>query len=189
LNKVIVFSNDSAGFIGNGHFIREIQEACKQVEILSGRMSVPEAISTVNRVTQEFLLRPMGIFQLIDYVGIDVCQDISRIMTTYTSTGSTFDFPLLGSMLGQKISGGQYGDGRQKDGFFHYEQGKPFKVYSQQDQAYVPNVFAGASNQHPQGCEPWKILSKEKEKQKKISQYFQNLSKETSIEGKLAHHF
>ena len=34
----------------------------------------------MNRVSQDWLFRPMGIFQLIDYVGVDVFQFIVRVM-------------------------------------------------------------------------------------------------------------
>ena len=34
-----------------------------------------EALYMMNKVSQDFMIRPMGIFQLIDYVGIDVLVD------------------------------------------------------------------------------------------------------------------
>ena len=76
LRKTVVRSRDRAGFIGNGHFMRDLLHAIGEAERLAGTMPLAEAIYTVNRVSQDFLVRPMGIFQLIDYVGLDVCQRI-----------------------------------------------------------------------------------------------------------------
>ena len=72
LGKTLVFSKDVAGFIGNGHFLREISFACEKVNEIARTHPLTEAIFIVNKVTQEYLLRPMGIFQLLDYVGLDV---------------------------------------------------------------------------------------------------------------------
>ena len=47
-----------------------------------------EALYMANKISEDFLIRPMGIFQLMDYVGIDVCQMIMKTMCTF-STGST----------------------------------------------------------------------------------------------------
>lgn len=80
LKKVVINSNDFAGFIGNGHFMRDILHAFSEVKDLARAMPFVQALYAVNKVSQEFLIRPMGIFQLIDYVGLDVCQCIMKIM-------------------------------------------------------------------------------------------------------------
>lgn len=80
LGKQVVVSNDVAGFIGNGHFIREINLACDMVKELSKTHGEAQAIYMVNKMTRD-LGRPMGIFELIDYVGFDVCVKIANIMS------------------------------------------------------------------------------------------------------------
>ena len=66
---MVVPSNDVAGFIGNGHFMRDILYATREVEKLQKEFGFVEAIYAMNRISQDYLIRPMGIFQLIDYVG------------------------------------------------------------------------------------------------------------------------
>jgi 3-hydroxyacyl-CoA dehydrogenase len=80
LKKTVVISKDVAGFIGNGYFMREMLFAFEKVQELSRTHSLPQAFYLVNKVTRDFLIRPMGMFQLIDYVGIDVCRRICSIM-------------------------------------------------------------------------------------------------------------
>lgn len=80
MKKEIVYSNDVPGFIGNGYFIAEIAFSCKKVDQLSRKMSLEDSVSFVDTVTREYLLRPMGIIQLMEYVGIDVCKRIAHLM-------------------------------------------------------------------------------------------------------------
>lgn len=82
LDKSAVYSQDVAGFIGNGHFVREIAFACEKVRTLEETLSRAKAISLVNHITEEALIRPMGIFQLVDYVGVDVCLRVAEIMSS-----------------------------------------------------------------------------------------------------------
>lgn len=196
LKKTVVHSHDISGFIGNGHFIREIQFACDTVEDLAPIMGWSEAIYLVNRVTQEFLLRPMGIFQLIDYCGIDVADHIAKIMTKYLP-GNHFNTSLINTMLDQKITGGQYPDGSQKDGFFHYEKGSPIAIYNLTDRSYVPcssdSPFYAKCAQKigpsVEGCIPWKILSKDEARDAKIKNYFLNLWQQQTTGAELAKNF
>lgn len=85
LGKIVVYSHDVAGFIGNGHFIREVRLAHDLTKEYSPEM--------IDKVTREYLLRPMGIFQLTQYVGLDVCKHIAEVMTKYTH-GEDFRAPL-----------------------------------------------------------------------------------------------
>lgn len=188
LNKTIVFSKDIAGFIGNGHFIREIVEACDKVVKLREKMSLLEALCVVNKVTQDFLLRPMGLFQLIDYVGIDVARHIAKIMTEYLP-GQVFNTSLIDSMVLAGVKGGQNGDGSQKDGFFSYDKGRPLKVYDLESQKYVPYHVWEEFNMLPQGYEAWKALSVDKGRKEKIAKYFINLMSDESLGAKLALQF
>lgn len=72
LDKIMVKSADVAGFIGNGHFAQEIAYACRLAK------SYPPDM--IDRVTRDYCLRPMGIFQLLNYVGIPVAEQILQIM-------------------------------------------------------------------------------------------------------------
>ena len=188
LNKTLVFSNDVAGFIGNGHLIREIMEACCLVRELQKTLSPVEALCTVNKMTQEFLIRPMGIFQLLDYVGIDVCQLIAKIMTEYLP-GNTFFDPLIQEMVRENIKAGQYADGSQKDGFFHYEHGRIEGVYDSMTKSYVPYDPAVKLGALPPGHLSWKVLSRDKDKKKKIEVYFNQLWEQQTLGSELARTF
>lgn len=193
LNKTVVFSKDIAGFIGNGHFIREVHFACQQVDALSQHMPLTEAIVLVNRLTQEFLLRPMGIFQLIDYVGIEVVQRIAHIMSTYLH--QRFGNRLIDEMVEQKVMGGQFGNGSQKDGFFHYEKGAPVSVYDREkktyiliDEAYRSLIDSWFGAKPPLGY-TWNKLNKDLHRTDKVNHYLECLSKEHSQGARLAQQF
>lgn len=185
LNKTIVFSADIAGFIGNGHFIREVSEACHQVDLLSEEMEVQEAISTVNQVTQDFLIRPMGIFQLVDYVGIDVVQHIMKIMTEYL-VEEKFNTTLIDAMVLREIKGGQNADGSQKEGFFNYDKGKPALVYNLKSGRYVTPFVPEEYCEFPKEHISWKVLSQDNNKEEKLADYFASLFESQTKGSKLA---
>lgn len=187
LNKTIVFSEDIAGFIGNGHFIREASEASRKVEELRHKMPLPDAICLVNTITQDYLIRPMGIFQLMDYVGIDVVQNIVKVMGRYL-TGQTFHTSLIDAMVSAGVKGGQNGDGTQKNGFFSYEKGQPAQVYDIDNHGYIPYAVS-KDRVMPKGHEPWKAMSRDKDRNAKLADYFANLWGEHSTSAKLAIHF
>lgn len=184
LQKTMVFSRDVAGFIGNGHFIREMVEACAIVENMRQEIPLPKAINKVNAITQYLLLRPMGIFQLIDYVGIDVCQNIARVMTDYLP-GKNFLTPLIETMMNAGIKGGQEGDGSQKKGFFIYEKGQPCQVYDLDTGEYVKSDV----NVVKMPDITWKTLLNDKKQKEKIADYLACLRMDHSPEGRLAMHF
>lgn len=194
LKKTVVYSKDVAGFIGNGHFIREVHFACEQVHALSQSMPLIEAIVLINRMTQEFLLRPMGIFQLIDYVGIEVGQRIAKIMSTYLH--KTFGDKLIDTMVGEKVWGGQFGDGSQKDGFFHYEKGLPIGVYDSKSKKYVSCIEAAFharidtwfGSKPPLGYS-WNMLNKDPLRAEKIVDYLGRLRHEKTQGAELARKF
>lgn len=137
LRKVVVPSNDFAGFIGNGHFMRDALHGITEAEKLSAEMAMPEAIYMVNKVTQDFLVRPMGIFQLIDYVGIDVVRFIMGVMNPFLENENLHS-PLLDKLFNEGVKGGQNSDGSQKDGFLKYDKGRPVAVIDPETKEYVP---------------------------------------------------
>lgn len=179
LKKVVVRSNDFAGFIGNGHFMRDALHGIHEAEKLMATFSFPEAIYIVNRVAQDFLIRPMGIFQLIDYVGIDVVRFIMAVMNPYLPDEDLHS-PLLDKLFDMGIKGGQHPDGSQKDGFFKYEKGKPVAVFDLHSQSYVPVAELQARCDEylgplPEGHQPWKTLNFSPEKETLLQTYFNHL--------------
>jgi 3-hydroxyacyl-CoA dehydrogenase len=178
LDKVIVPSHDVAGFIGNGHFMREILYAAGEVERLKDTYGYVGAMHALNQSSQEYLIRPMGIFQLIDYVGIDICCFILSVMSRY-SKNENLSSPLLEKMIALGIKGGQHPDGSQKDGFLKYEKGKPVAVYGPDNHCYVPFEDFRATVEAGLGpmpaAKPWKAIVGDPDKEEYLVSYFKEL--------------
>lgn len=189
LRKVVVPSHDKAGFIGNGHFMRDILHATSEVSRLKSEMTLVESILTINKISQDYLIRPMGIFQLIDYVGIDVCSFIMSVMNPYLPDEDLHS-PLLDRMLASGVKGGQYSDGSQKDGFLRYEKGKITAVYDPDRQEYVPlagildavNARLGSMPEAP----AWKSVVGSKTKEALLTGYFSQLKESSGFGAGLA---
>jgi 3-hydroxyacyl-CoA dehydrogenase len=190
LKKTVVPSNDIAGFIGNGHFMRDGLFGIQQTLELSKRMPFVHAVYTVNRVTQDFLMRPMGIFQLIDYVGLDVMQFIMRVMAPHMS-GEALHSPLLDELIGKGIHGGQFSDGSQKDGFLKYDKGKIVGVINPETATYVALAEFSQQADEVAGKTPaqvrsWKNLVKAVDKDIFLRSYFTQLAVEQTLGARLA---
>ncbi len=190
LRKFVVSSNDFAGFIGNGHFMRDALYGIKEAERLSGELGFPQAILAVNKVTQDFMIRPMGIFQLIDYVGIDVCKYIMSVMNPYLENEDLHS-DLLDELFDKKILGGQNSDGSQKDGFFKYEKGRISSVLNPKTGEYVniadiEDEVNSKLGELPEGHIPWKKIIRIKERDSVLRPYFTNLNKMDSLGARLA---
>lgn len=181
LGKKLITSADVAGFIGNGHFMRELCYACERVEALSPTHGQEGAIHLLNSVTQKLLLRPMGIFQLADYVGIDVCQKILGIMSCHIR-GETFHCSLVDEMVSRRALGGQDGKGSQKPGFFAYADGKISGIYNRGEQSYQPLDTIPL----PPQAETWARLIKDPNRASKLKAHFDSLWKDQGIEAKEA---
>lgn len=185
LKKTLIHSNDIAGFIGNGHFIRDILSSCRRTRELESDMPLSSAIALMNHVTQDFMLRPMGIYQLIDYVGIDVVQKICDVMDKYID-GTPFQEPLLKKMLALGIVGGQDVNGMQKDGFLSYDGRRPTGVLDISCKGYAPLPELEKYGQLPKGHETWRDLARDPDKEGKMKLYFQNLEKTENLASELA---
>ncbi len=192
LRKTIVPSNDIAGFIGNGHFLRDGLYAIGEAKKLASEHSLPGAIYIMNKVSQDLLVRPMGIFQLIDYVGVDVYQCISETVAGYIK-GENLQDDLLSKMVEKKVLGGQRADGSQKDGFLKYEKGRPAGVYDLDKGEYKMFDSKGWSGEidkklgaYPEGTIPWRVLLMDPKKNEKLSAYFKNLNASNMAGAKLA---
>jgi len=190
LRKVIVPSNDFAGFIGNGHFMRDGLHGIAQAEELAKDMPLHEAIYIMNKVSQDFLVRPMGIFQLMDYVGIDVCQYIMSVMNPHV-TDEDLHSDLLDRFISLGVKGGQYADASQKDGFLKYEKGRPVAVYNPEKKEYVPisefqEKCDGKLGGLPKPGLPWRAVIGNPKKDEILETFFKELNTMDSEGAKLA---
>ncbi|NOX86175.1 MAG: 3-hydroxyacyl-CoA dehydrogenase family protein [Chlorobi bacterium] len=192
LKKVVVPSNDHAGFIGNGHFMRDALHGLKEAEALAEEKNIPlyKAIYMINKVTQDYLVRPMGIFQLIDYVGIDVVSFIMSVMNPYHED-EEIEHHLLDKMLEQGVKGGQYSSGAQKDGFLKYKGGKIVSVWDIHKQEYVDlDKFQEECDEMlgdlPETHVAWKSTLRMKNKDEVLKAFFDDLKKLDTLGAALA---
>jgi 3-hydroxyacyl-CoA dehydrogenase len=177
LGKKVIPANDVAGFIGNGHFTRDGLHAINAADQLRGGGDWAPALYKLNRVSQDWLVRPMGIFQLIDYVGVDVFQKILKVMNTYLpKQGLHSDF--IDQVAAKNVLGGQNPDGSQKDGILKYEKGRPVAVYEPGRGEYVPfeapalRQADGELGGLPESFRPWKALLASKDKNEALAGHF-----------------
>lgn len=179
LHKTVVPSNDIAGFIGNGHFMRDALFGISEAERLLAQMPLHEAVYCIDKVTRDFLSRPMGIFQLVDYVGLDVVQFILRVMQPHMK-GEKLHSSLLDELILSGIKGGQHSDGSQKDGFFKYQKGKPVAVIDKLATSYIEiDTFRTKADSWlgaiPAEILPWKTLVKVADKETALIPAFKAL--------------
>jgi 3-hydroxybutyryl-CoA dehydrogenase len=107
LGKTPVEVNDAAGFISNRVLMPLINEAI---------YSVMEGVATAEAVDQVFVLgmaHPMGPLTLADFIGLDVCVDIMRVLADGLGSPTYNPCPLLVRMvdagwLGRKSGRGFY---------------------------------------------------------------------------------
>ncbi len=191
LRKKLVPANDISGFIGNGHFMRDGLHALLEVDRLKGKYKYPGAVYVMNKISQDFLVRPMGIFQLIDYVGVDVFQCILRVMRTHLGdTGLRNKF--IDKMVKENVLGGQFADGSQKNGFLQYEKNRPVGIYDIKKKEYVPisedwqKKLDEKIGPLPEGFVPWKALLGDTKKDDKLASHFTNLKRMNTNGSELA---
>ena len=190
LRKTVVPSNDVAGFIGNGHFMRDALHGIAEVERLAPEFGFADAVYMVNKISQDFLLRPMGIFQLIDYVGLDICQCILKVMND-RSVGAGLQSSLLDRLIALGVLGGQFADGAQKDGFLKYEKGRPAGVFNPETSAYVPFAeIAPRCDERlgplPASGKPWKSVIQIADRAAYLQSYFRDLQGMNALGADLA---
>ena len=107
LGKKPVKVNDAAGFISNRVLMPLINEAI---------YAVMEGVATADAVDQVFVLgmaHPMGPLTLADFIGLDVCADIMRVLADGLGSPKYNPCPLLVRMvdagwLGRKSGRGFY---------------------------------------------------------------------------------
>ncbi len=186
LNKHAVPSADISGFIGNGHMIREMGMILREAEALSNEYPLEEAVYLFNRVYQVYLLRPMGLFQLMDFVGLDICSQIATVMEQFLE--QPIRLTLCEKMLEKGIKGGLSSEGKQQPGFFSYK-GKDIEgIYNWQTSAYELlsadkierwNSVLGAM---PEDRLTWKQLSREDlNRETKINKHFYEITTSSEL--------
>ncbi len=190
IGKLIVPSNDIAGFIGNGFFMRDILYGFEEYDKLLDKYSSAEALLIINEVTNRFLVRPMGIFQLVDYVGVDVCKFIMQVMNPYFEE-ENLHCNFLGKMFDLGIKGGQFSNGSQKEGLFQYEKGAISAVYDIDKKEYVELETISAKIKTELGELPdekisWGSMRRIKNKEEVLGEYFEKLSRMETTGAELA---
>ena len=189
--KTLVSSRDIAGFIGNGYFIRESLYALSQVNGLSERFGVAGSIYGLNRVSLEGLIRPMGIFRLLDYVGLDVFSSILKLMAGHIP-GESFEADLIEQLISKELMGGQNPDGSQKNGFFQYKGREPVGVFTPDGGDYVGlDACARDDVDHALGSLTpvdltWKDLSQDPGADRKLKDHFAGLFAIDTLGARLA---
>ncbi len=187
LRKIIVPSNDFAGFIGNGHFMRDALHGMKEAETLASEKDMPlyKAIYMINKITQDYLVRPMGIFQLIDYVGIDVVQFILGVMNPFVDDEELHS-DLLDKMMLQGVKGGQKSSGAQKDGFLKYKGSRVTSIWDIHKQTYVDiDQFKDECDEIlgdlPDSVVAWKSIVRNKKKDDILTAFFNDLKSSDAL--------
>lgn len=191
LRKTLVPASDISGFIGNGHFMRDGLHAISEVDRLKSKFRYVGAVYVMNRISQDFLARPMGIFQLIDYVGIDVFQCILKVMRTHLGD-KALRSRLIDKMVKEKVLGGQYADGSQRDGFLKYEKNRPVGIYDIRKHEYQPTTedwkkrVDAKIGSLPEGFASWRALLMDSKKDEKLKAHFAQLKQMDTLGAELA---
>jgi 3-hydroxyacyl-CoA dehydrogenase len=190
LGKIIVPSADVAGFVSNGHYMRDTRFGIEMATRLANEMPLHEAIFAVDTITRDYMVRPMGIFQLDDYVGIDVVQYIMKVMKD-RNIDNNLQSELLDRMVDAGVKGGQNSDGSQKDGFFKYEKGKQVAVLNPENMEYVDvsvikDKVIGYLAAKTENMPRWKDLLVDRSKADKLKLWFDDLKADQSKGAALA---
>jgi 3-hydroxybutyryl-CoA dehydrogenase len=119
LGKIPCVVNDYPGFIANRILMPMINEAI---------YSLYEGVAGVNEIDTVMKLgmaHPMGPLQLADFIGLDVCLSILRVLQDGFGNPKYAPCPLLVNMVTAGYLGVKSGEG-----FYHYVQGSKDLVVS-----------------------------------------------------------
>jgi len=109
LGKVAVPANDSPGFVSNRVLMPMINEA---IFCVYEGVAKPEDIDSIMKLG---MAHPMGPLRLADFIGLDVCLDILRVLYDGFKDPKYRPCPLLVKM----VDAGKLGD-KTGEGFFTY---------------------------------------------------------------------
>ncbi len=190
MSKVVVQSRDVAGFIGNGHFMRDAIYGLRLVEEISKTEGWAKAFFLIDTISRDLLVRPMGIFQLLDYVGVDVTRFILDSMQP-SFLNECLSHTALNQMLDKEVKGGQYANGTQKDGIFKYEKGRIKEVYDLRTQKYVATESiemecAAILGELPTLKIYWKSVVRDENKAEILQKFFEELHQIDSVGANIA---
>lgn len=121
LGKIPCVVNDYPGFIANRILMPMINEAI--YSLYEGVAGVEE-IDTVMKLG---MAHPMGPLQLADFIGLDVCHSILKVLQDGFGNPKYAPCPLLTNMVNAKILGAKSGEG-----FYKYTAGSKDLVVSDQ---------------------------------------------------------
>ena len=105
LQKVPVLVNDFPGFVSNRILLPMLNEA--MFCVMEG-VAEPEAIDTVMKLGMS---HPMGPLTLADFIGLDTCLAIMRVLHKDMSDDKYRPCPLLEEMVNQGKFGRKSGEG------------------------------------------------------------------------------
>lgn len=185
LQKTVVISKDVAGFIGNGHFVREMVFAASLVRELGAHYTQEKAVQLVNAVTRDFLLRPMGIFELLDYVGLPIAAQILEIIRNHLPDPE-IQAPIISDWVARGLKGGQDLEGLPKEGIFRYRHGRAEAIYSMEKGSYIPLEELNELGKVPLSYS-WRQLQKVKNSD--LTAYFKELFSDQALGCRLAKRF
>jgi len=105
IGKIPVEVNDAAGFVSNRVLMPLINEAC--FAVMEG-VATAKAVDTIFR---EGMAHPMGPLTLADFIGLDVCVDIMRVLAEGLGNPKYAPCPLLVRMVDAGWMGRKSGRG------------------------------------------------------------------------------